>query len=526
MNASLSLKNKPYRIVILITGLVTLVLGILIFIVPPSPFPDPSWGFQVMRCMQQGHPFNLLLSPNPDNIALDDADFLSWWSPGQYLMPYFLKTILWLNTGKAVALTVSLCSVLGLAGYYQLFKRLGFTPWISAISMAFIASQNFFILPHIFYTGGETLLFAFAGWFLYGCFGVNKLNWQALLFVLCAGLVGFFAKSSALWMYAAGVACIWINVSFGQKDILKWVKNGVLLAIPFISAIAIIYLFYLSKGQNPSNAGGPLLIKPETFSFPLASPLLAGLSLDELFNGFIYHPDGAMFSYQWTTVILIVIALSALALVIAVYRYVPERRYAIALIAFYVIGNVFFTYLYLKQAAVSFEGRHYRIIGLLAIPGIVYLVSKAKISRIAFGIVWIAFICWEFKTFKTEFNYNRHASHGISGLSQQAYVQSTLDELSALDAQHPNQAIFVIPSPDIAIELPHNRIITLDIEDMTSQEFAELKYAGNGGIIYILMPVSYEKNGTAKGICKSFVNYHHFEVKPLDKDYRLYTAIN
>src|SRR6202012_41135 len=110
-----------------------LTLGVLILAVPPGAFPDPSWGFQVMRGMEQGYHFNLLVSPDPDNIAKNQSDFLSWWSPGQYLLPYFFKSVFKINTGHAVALTISLCSALGLAGFYQLFKRLGFSKWIAAI---------------------------------------------------------------------------------------------------------------------------------------------------------------------------------------------------------------------------------------------------------------------------------------------------------------------------------------------------------------------------------------------------------
>jgi hypothetical protein len=519
-----SVKNKPYLILLLAVGLATLLLGIAIFIVPPSLFPDPSWGFQVMHYMEQGHAFNLLPSPNPDNIANDTADFLSWWSPGQYLLPYFFKSILWLSTGKAAALTVTICSLLGLSGYYQLFKRLGFTNWLSAISIAFIACQNYFILPFIFYPGGEVLLFAFGGWFLYGCFGIQKINWQSMLFLFLAGIVGFFAKSSALWMYASGVACVWVNLSANKKDIKHWLRNGVMLGIPVVAALAVIYVGYLSKGVNPSNAAGAWLIKPETFAFPLASPLLSGLSIDEMVNGLIYHPDNAILSYGTSIAVLAFLALGSLYFINSVLRFIPNKNYALALTIFYITATLFFSYLYLKQATVSFEGRHFRIIGMLSIPGLVYFASKTKVSRIVLGIFWAAFFCWEVAYFKIEYKVNIESGHGPSGLSQQAYDQDTLDELSKLDKQHPKGALFVCTSPDLAIEL-QNRVLTLDIQDMTPQDFKELKYMGKAGAIYILMPEAYQKNGVAYKIVKSFTYYHHFTVKQTGSNY-LYSAEN
>src|ERR1700755_1537956 len=121
-------KTNPARIIRLILGIIVLVLGILLFISPPSIFPDPANGFQVMRSMEMGHGFNLMITPSQDDFSKDTSEFLTWWSPGQYLIPYAFKLMFGLNTGQASAVTITLCQLLGLAGFYSLFKRLGFTP--------------------------------------------------------------------------------------------------------------------------------------------------------------------------------------------------------------------------------------------------------------------------------------------------------------------------------------------------------------------------------------------------------------
>lgn len=515
-------KDKPHRILLLALGAITLVLGVLLFIAPPSIFPDPGWGFEVMRCMQRGGHFNTLVSPDPHNIALDHGDFLSWWSPGQYLIPYLLQTVLWLNTGRAVALTVALCSLLGLAGYYKLFTRLGFTPWLSAISVAFIASQNYFILPFVFYPGGEILLFAFGGWFLYGCFGIQKLSWQAMVFLFVAGIAGFICKSSALWMYAAGLACVWINIS-ATKELKAWIRNGILIAVPAAAALGIVYLGYLSKGTNPSDTAGTWLFKPETLSYPLASPLLSGLSIDEMFNGLIYHPDVPIISYSLSIVIIIALAVGSLVLMRGIVRYIPNKNYTLVFLVFYIASTLFFSYLYLKQATITFEGRHFRVMGMLAIPGLVYLANKSKVTRITFAIAWVVFIGWGFSYFVHGYTGNRNAARGVSGLAQQGYDKQTLSTLTNLDTQ-PNKAVFVITSPDLGVEIIHNRVITLDIGDMEPEDFADLAYAGKAGTIYMLMPEAYVKNGVAAKVAKGFTGYHQFNVKRLSPSFYLYWA--
>jgi hypothetical protein len=541
-------KNKRHRLLLWLIFLYVLVMGIMTIAVPPGVDPDSCWGFMVMHSMELGNRFNLLVTPNPANIATNQSIFLSWWSPGQYLLPYFFKALFKVNTGHAVSVTVAACYLCGLSGFYKLFKQLGFTNWVSAISIAFIATQQFFIQEFVYYNGGEVLLFAFMGWFLYGCFSFKKLTWQVLIFVFFAGLLGFFSKSSVLWMYATGAACIWINVSVNQTKnspdpapeagmqslkpsrfkhrIRLWARNGILIAIPFLAAIFIIYLFYLSNGSNPASETGKILIKPETFSFPLASPLISGFSIDEMLDGLIYQPDGARISYHTVIFILYILALLSLLYIITIVKLSPDKKYSIAMLSFFIAGTVFFSYMFLKQASITYEGRHFRIIGLLAIPGIVYLCFKTRLSKILFFVIWIIFLNVEYRYFRDEYEANITSPRSTSGLCQQIYDQATLNEIAKIDHQHHNDAIFVVMSSDIGSEISNNRVITVEADDMSTQDISRLKYSGIGGPIYVLIPASYLTDGRSLNITKSFISYHNFTIKQLSKNYYLYSAIN
>jgi hypothetical protein len=206
-------KQKLSRIIVGAIFTVVLVLGVLLFLSPPSVFPDPANGFHVMRSMEMGGPFNHLVAPDQEDISKNTSEFLTWWSPGQYLVPYAFKTLFGLNTGRASAVAITLCQLLGLAGFFAFFKKIGFTPLISALSLLFIACQQFFVVPYVFYNGGEMLLFAFLGWFLYGCLALKSADWKLAIFVLISGWVGFFCKSSCIWMYAAGLLFLWFRLS-------------------------------------------------------------------------------------------------------------------------------------------------------------------------------------------------------------------------------------------------------------------------------------------------------------------------
>src|ERR1700743_1123239 len=180
------------KIIIGVLFALIIVLGILLFISPPSVFPDPANGFQVMRCMEMGGKFNIMITPDQDDFSKNTSEFLTWWSPGQYLVPYAFKLLFGFNTGQASAVTITLCQLLGLAGFYSFFKKIGFTPLIAAISMLFIACQQFFVVPYVFYNGGEILFFAFIGWFLYGWKGLKTAGLVLVLFLLLLLRASFF----------------------------------------------------------------------------------------------------------------------------------------------------------------------------------------------------------------------------------------------------------------------------------------------------------------------------------------------
>jgi hypothetical protein len=138
-------KNNSYKIILFITGIAVLAMGVVLFFVPPALFPDPANGFNVLRSMNLGGHFNVLTTPDQDDISKSYSEFITWWSPGQYLVPWFFKLTAGLNTGQAMAVTVALCQLCGLAGFYCFFKKIGFTPFIAAVSLVFIVCQLAFL---------------------------------------------------------------------------------------------------------------------------------------------------------------------------------------------------------------------------------------------------------------------------------------------------------------------------------------------------------------------------------------------
>jgi len=498
-------------------------MGLILIFIPPALFPDAANGFNVLRCMNLGGSFNVLTAPDQSDIAQNYDEFITWWSPGQYLVPYLFKMAAGFLMGKAVAVTVAAAQCFGLMGFYRFFKKIGFTPLIATLSLVFIVCQLAFFVPYVFYNGGEVLLFAFEGWFLYGCISLQKADWKLLLFVFLSGWIGFFCKSSFLWIYAAGLFCLWIRLSPGT--VIERIKKGLWIGVPAGLSLAGIFVLFLSKGQSPASVSKGLKLTAETFSFPLSTPLLSGFSLDDFFHGLIYNFGKPMIGHTWAIVILIALAILSLLLIWALLRFIPNDNYRLFIKVFYFGALLFFGVVYLRQLNISYEARHFRIIGILIAPGMIYLASSWKRG---YQIVLIAITaCIAFYSFSyliKGYRINSTLSaRGVSGLAQINIDQQSLDKIMKLDREHKN-AIFVFVANDIGIEITHNRVINLSpIPDNYTIDMDEYQYDGFAGPLFIVLPESYH-GPKEKLVMKSFPGYAGFTLSMLSDKYVLYEA--
>lgn len=516
--------HQTYKIILLFVALFVLIASAVLFFIPPALFPDPANGLQVLRCMQLGGRFNTLSTPDQSDISQNLQHFLTWWSPGQYLVPFFFKLAAQLNTGRAIAVTITLAQLCGLSGFYFFFKKLGFTPVVAAVSLLFIICQLAFYIPYVFYNGGEVLIFAFEGWFLYGCVALQKPGWKLVLFVILSGWIGFFCKSSFIWIYAAGLCCLWIRLSLNSTAFIKWVKRGLWIGIPAVLSVAAIYLFFLSKGESPATVSKGIKLTAETFSFPLAAPILSGFSVDDLCHGLIYYFGKPMFAHYQAVVILIMLAILSLSLIVCMIRYVPKKDYRLFVIVFYFGSLLFFGIAYLQQLNISYEARHFRVIGILIMPGMIYLVSRLRRAyQLIFSVLSISVALFSFNYLVKGFRANNLSARGITGISQINIDQQSLNTIMKLDRENRN-ATFVFINNDIGLEVIHNRIINLPtIGDDLKIDTDDFTYEGYSGLLFIVLPESY--NGPKeKLIMKSFPGYTGFNLSMLSDNYVLYSA--
>jgi hypothetical protein len=190
-----------------------------------------------------------------------------------------------------------------------------------------------------------------------------------------------------------------------------------------------------------------------------------------------------------------------------------------------VAALLFFGVAYMRQLNISYEARHFRILGILIVPGMIWLVSRsATIVKVLFVLIGVGIGGFSVHYLFKGFYFNKNISaHGESGIAQPNIDQQSLTRVMQLDKENKN-AVFVFISNDVGLEVLHNRIITLPIiNDELKIDMDEYTYDGFGGPLFIILPESY--NGPKeKMIMKSFPGYKRFDISPLSNNYMLYEA--
>jgi hypothetical protein len=95
--------------------LIPIILFLLSLYIPPTIVSDSAAGFLALRNMLGGGAFNSITTPDPANICNDVVTFLTWWSPGQYLVPGSF-ILLGTSYGLALSLTTLIATLIGVAG--------------------------------------------------------------------------------------------------------------------------------------------------------------------------------------------------------------------------------------------------------------------------------------------------------------------------------------------------------------------------------------------------------------------------
>jgi hypothetical protein len=491
--------NKQYTWYLSVVVLIAMVASSLF--VPLVLSEDPAMGFNIWKYTQRGIPFNVLIYPNPSDMSLNRQTFLSWWSPGQYLIPIFISWITRLTYERSSLLVTSLCLIVGVWGWYKLYQKQGYESSVIAWSLFFIISSRVTTQFFLNYTGGETLIFGIAPWSIL-CFEKRKtwtsFKFGAIFLIVC--LLGFFFKTSFSILLLGLVVYHFIEELYNIVKTKKiQISHFFLQKSIIIVVITIIYVLvvndYLKKGPVPTDFANDHFVMWYSFIELIAFPIKYWFSLSD-FSIQLLKLD--LLSPTIKNILLVLncgCVILFLIMLLRVYKLKIHIYNILFFIIIYVTLIVFLGYYIGRETGISFDARHFKVASFLLIPIMLtafkHYTKYYKLLIVALFLLNPVYSMAIFAIKKVEIS-----KYPISkdGFALKLIDRKTLEILTKIDKKVSHNNIIFITDPCVATQIEHTRsLIGCDIEDFMRRVYIkERQYRSSKPVnIYIFVSRTY-----------------------------------
>ncbi len=529
--------------------LIIIITILLIYIISISVKPicissDPGWGFYTLKSMQKGAPFNHSFSPDCKDISKDLTSLSSWWTPGQYLIPGIFQYVFKTNIGYSIIFTVILFSILGIVGFYYLFIIYELDKKIAMLSIIVILLQRYYSFAFTIYNGGEVLLFGALPWILILFEKFSNLKFYQIIVIILISIFGFFLKSSFFIIFVTLILFL-----FAQKNIFQIIelkditKDNILkkiinkktffyyakLIFLALSTFSILYYFFIRHG-NPSNTN--------KFSFelmdilvPISSPIVSAFSIDDLLVRIFDFPGYHSISTIHANPIYFFIPLAIINIIfyILVFKKFKFSRYMLLVICFIIVYTLIFFYFYFFDAAISYEFRHFRILGLLIIPYFISLGLNYKYKIVRYSMIVFVFVIsiYGIASFtQRKHNIIKNYVIGSEYFYQNNIDKHTLNIMKKLDdSLKIGNNLFYFTSPEVSLEINNNRVMSSHADFQTLSSLQNAEYLGTVDNLYLILRTKFEKEGKEKAIKEAFVDYKKFILISETNDFKILKGI-
>jgi len=497
----------------ILCGLFTLA-GLL---VPPSLSHDAGWGMQEWRTLAAGGPINTMISPDPADISRDQASRVTWWSPGQYLIPGIL-TLLGLRLGTALTITAGASLLCCLLGWIHVAKHFALSPRTATLVVAFIGTFRYSTLPFGIYNGGEILLQGITPWLiLTGCRVPSMSALRAAGLACLAVWIAFFAKLTGVMVASAALLTGAVEALIRLRRITAGMLAG---AVGASFAFGSLYVVWFSRGTTPASGTGWSFRFGDVF-FALAAPWGAGISwgdmlaallrrsaLDEPIEGRL--PSAVLWLLLPPVLLFVTVIVKGWKLCAGDANL--SRLLKIAA-GFYAVCALAMSAIFLRGGDVSLEERHLRAAGMLIFVCVLAVADRLpsnSVSRVAVGA-----LCG-FMSLYGCFAFAHHAWSTKQGeidhysRTHQASVdESAIEFARAAFAREGRDALFVLPSPDVACAFsPSARILSNHIKFESDAAILARTYRGKvRGRLYVIVPTGIAQSAKGTLLLKEFIDY-------------------
>jgi hypothetical protein len=505
--------------------LVPIILFLSSLYIPPRISLDATAGFLAFRGMIEGGAFNSITAPDPANIANDVVTFLTLWSPGQYLVPGFF---IWLGTtyGLALSLTALIATVIGVVGWIQVARSFAVSSFVLFVFALGLNTFFYVTYPFRIYNGGEVLLFAAAPWCLYAMrWAANQPPILCFAILLLSVALLFFAKLTGLIIFATNVVAISLFALINRRRL-----NSSIITMWVAAAIGALCFMMFWVARGPVAASGSKF----TFSwlpiwFSLTGAAFSGISGFDFLSWFFGHPWVRIISdFEWARTKLLSHVLGPLGLLLMAWvwirlRYTRYRDMAFLLLTIILLYATAFAAMYLRGAAVWFEERHFRYVGILFFLLLLTAIDQWRV-RFAKGLAWgvvIVLGLYGLKDSATRAYAQMSAGYydPMTGIYQDIVPPAALEFLRSEIRRHNfRRPIAVVPSLSAALSLPQFRIIYIDGQYLSLEEIAAHKLHGRAEKIFVVVQKDMLINGKAEVILRSFISYSFEQWRQINVD--------
>jgi hypothetical protein len=486
---------------------------ILSLLYAPKTDSDAAYGIQVWRSMERGSSWNRVTEPDPTDIAKDTQQFLTWWSPGQYLVVGPLHR-LGLNWGRAISIAALLCAAIGAAGFLRLYLRLGFSSETSAWSSAALLVTWHVMRNYGEFSGGELPLFALLPWLILAVLAVRPFGFISILTVALIYVCGALVKLSFCVTAVAVLAAICCSeMRLGLSFSRLWrvvVSAGCAIAV---GQFALWWVF-LRFGTDPSVAGHRTLpigfILAALAALPLGSVygVMGVLSRLLLFPGHaVLEQPSEMAPFLW----LLSLGFGYIGFKIARSTSLP-RGYGIFVVGMVGAYALVMGILMFRGASISLEDRLFFPPSALCLPALVEMARKGTERAWRCSAAVLLSVSCAYGIFSACVHASQlrtKANVGRSGITQHIISREALGLLHRLDdgAKRPNDAIIYLPSPEIALELSHVRCINTFDHSLSADKLRTIKRYGTVPLLVVLSDPILESEGRTSIVLNNFCDY-------------------
>jgi hypothetical protein len=486
-------------------------------IVPPSLSHDAAWGMQEWRTLVDGGSINTIVSPDPADISRDQASLVTWWSPGQYLIPGIL-TLLGMRLGTALTITTAGSLLCCLLGWIQVAKHFALSPRTAMLVVACIATFRYSTLPFGIYNGGEILLQGLTPWIiLVGCRipSVSGLRAAGLAFFVV--WIAFFAKLTGVMVASAALLVGSVEVLVRLRRITAGMVAG---AVGAILAYVSLHFVWFSRGSTPASGTGWSFRFGDVF-FALATPWGAGISWGDMLAAVFRRSalDEPTENHLPSVFLWCLLPPVILFLTVVLKGRLQGsddanlNRLIKITVGFYIVCALAMSAIFLHGGDVSLEERHLRAAGMLIFVCVVAMMShmpRNSVSRLAVltlcGLLSL-YGCFAFA------HRARSAKKGEIDSYSRTYQtnvdQGAIEFARAAFTREGRNALFVLPSPEVACAFsPSARILSNHIEFESSTTISARAYRGKVRAgLYVIMPTQIAESLKGTLLLKEFIDY-------------------